>query len=91
MIRNAFTLLREERDVRVSSRGDFDGVRMFDDILDMMPPTHDVERIILDFSHTSRLSPLELHYLLSELAADPSFSNVEICLEGVKLSRAGHD
>lgn len=79
-------ILHEERDVRLNFKGEFDGLQTFEQIHTLMPPVNCVDRVILDFSRVSRVKPIELHYLLTELADDPCFNNVEIRVEGLRFS-----
>ncbi|UCD57933.1 MAG: hypothetical protein JSV16_02135 [Candidatus Hydrogenedentota bacterium] len=64
----AFGVPVGDEDVKINFTGEFDGLRTFEHIHDLFPPVANVGRVILDFSDSSRTRPIELYYLLAELA-----------------------
>ncbi len=86
MNQTALWVLHNERDVRVNLKGDLDGLQTFEQIHGLMPPADCVDRVILDFSQASRVKPVELHYLLTDMSDDPCFNNIEICIEGLRFN-----
>ena len=86
MYKPALWVQHDKREVRVNLKDEFDGLHSFEHIHDSMPPVAGVDRIILDFSQTSRVKPIELHYLLTDLSDDPCFDNIEICIQGLRFN-----
>jgi hypothetical protein len=87
MYHPAFGVLVSDEDVKINFTGEFDGLRTFEHIHDLIPPAGGVGRVILDFSDSSRARPIELYYLLAELAMDPRFGDIEISIEGLHCNR----
>jgi len=76
-----------DQDSRFHLEGEFDGLQTFKEIRYAMPPIGCVDRLILDFSRVSYVSPVELYALLVEMAAAQRFSKIEICIEGLRFSK----
>lgn len=79
-------LLNDKRELKVNFKGEFDGVRAFERIHDSLPALDCFDRLILDFSRVAQVKPIEIHYLLADLADDPCFNNIEIRVEGLRFS-----
>ena len=79
-------VLSDGREVRWNFKGEFDGLQAFEHIHDSLPAVDGFDRIILDFSSVTRVKPIELHYLMADLADDPCFNNIEIRVEGLRYS-----
>ena len=79
-------ILCNEREVKLNFKGEFDGLQAFEHIHESLPPADHFERIILDFSGVARIKPIEIHYLLTDMADDPCFNNIEIRVEGLRFS-----
>ena len=79
-------ILDNEREVKLNFKGEFDGLQAFEHIHDSLAPADCFDSVTLDFSGVSRVKPIELHYLLADLADDPCFNNVEIRIQGLRFS-----
>jgi hypothetical protein len=91
MHRCAFWIAEEKDEMRVILRGELDGPKAFEQIHDQLSLAHGIERINIDFSETSQVKPVELHYLMSDLAVDPCFNGVEICVSGLRFNQTSAD
>ena len=79
-------VLYDEREIRLSFRGELYGLEAFEHIHDALPSVDCFDRVILDFSGAARVKPIELLYLLENLKDDPCFNNIEIRIEGLRYS-----
>ena len=79
-------VLSNEREIELKFRGEFDGLQAFEDILGVLSPIDSYDCIILDFSDAPSVKPLELHYLLADMANDPRLKSVEIRVEGLRFN-----
>ena len=86
MQRCAFWISEDKGEMRVILRGELDGLQAFEQIHDQISLANGIERVAIDFSETSQVKPIELHYLLSDLASDQCFSNIEICVSGLRYT-----
>lgn len=86
MYRCSHRILRDEREVRLKFKGEFDGLQAFEYIHDTVSSNGTFDRIVLDFSESSRVKPVELHYLIADLADDPCFNKVEIRIQGLRFN-----
>ena len=91
MHRCAFWIAEDKNEMRVILRGELDGLQAFEQIHDQISLANGIERIVLDFSETSQAKPIELHYLLTDLAVDPCFNGIEICVCGLQYTHMSAD
>jgi len=84
--RSTSSILHKSREVKLSLAGNFDALKTIEQMTDLIHPAGYHERIILDFSDTSRVKPIELYCLFAELAALPRFNHVEIRIEGLQFN-----
>ena len=87
MHQSAIGVLCRDQEVTANFNGDFDGLRTFECIYELLPPAGSADRLVLDFSNVSQLKPVELFYLLAEMATEPRFSDMAISLENLQCSR----
>ena len=85
MVASTLGIQEGDQGSRYHVEGEFDGLQTFKEIRLAMPPIGSVDRLILDFSQVPHVSPIELYALFVELAAVPRFSQIEICIEGLRL------
>jgi hypothetical protein len=81
-------ILLEDETMTIQSGDEFDGLRTFQSIQQMMPPIGTYDRIILDFSGISGITPSEIYRMSNEMLYDPHFRNVEISMVGFRLDPA---
>jgi hypothetical protein len=91
MHRCAFWIAEDKDEMKVTLRGELDGLQAFEQIHDQISLVNGIERIVIDLSETSQVKPIELHYLLTDLAVDPCFSNIEICVSGLRFTHMSAD
>ena len=84
MQQSACTARYNDHDAEFSFAGEFDGVKTFKQMYDLMPPIGSVNRIALVFSNVSRIKLSELQHLFAEMAAVPHFNSIEISIEGLE-------
>ena len=84
MDRSAVSILKNEKDIRLNFAGEFDGLQTVETVYDLIPPAGSVDRIAFDFSHASRVRPIEIYYLLAELSTEPRFTTTKISVEGLQ-------
>lgn len=73
-------------DVRVKIIGEFDAVRAFKRVFDMLPPIGHSNRVTLDFAEASSFSLTELSHFLLEAAWHPRFRHIEFSFDGLPSS-----
>lgn len=86
MHRCAFWIADSKDEMRVILRGELDGLQAFEQIHDQMSRANGIERIVIDVSEASQVKPIELHYLLTDLAVDPCFSNIDMSVIGLRFT-----
>jgi hypothetical protein len=74
------------RELRLELAGDFSASETIERMNNRLQPSAFYERVILDFSKVPRIKPVELYRLFAELATNPHFNYVEICVEGIQFS-----
>ena len=77
-------ILSHKEDMKLNFTGEFDGLQTVEMLYDLMSPAGKVDHVALDFSRASRVRPLEIYYLLSELSIDPHLRALEISVEGLQ-------
>jgi len=91
MHRCAFWIAEDKDEMRVVLRGELDGLKAFEQIHDQISSAAGLKRVVIDLTETSQVRPIELHYLLADLSADPCFSDVEICVSGLRFTHMSTD
>lgn len=84
MNQKALEILYKEKSLEIMFTQRFDGLSIFKDIHDMMPPIGSIDRVVMNFSGSPDIETSELYYLVAELAADPLFNDVEIVIAGLR-------
>ena len=87
MNQSTVSALAKDEDVKLNFIGDFDGHQAIKVIHDLIARSGSLGRVALGFSHATRVRPLEIHYLLAQLAMNPCFSTMEISIEGLQCQR----
>ena len=78
----------EDGFLAVESEDNFDGLKVFPSIQQLMPPIGTYDRVVFDFSGISGITPLEIYQMSNEMAYDPHFRNVEISIVNFRLESA---
>jgi hypothetical protein len=83
--------IEDGQDSRFDISEDFDGLKTFQEIRDLMPPVGSVDKIVLDFSRVSNVKPIEVYALLAEMAAVSRFKELKISIEGLQFDKVYSD
>ena len=84
MYQSRIGVMRDEEYTKLNLMGEFDGLQTFEQVNDLVFHDGSVDRLALDFSHASRVKPLEIYYLLAELSANPNLSDIQVSIEGLQ-------
>lgn len=69
---------------------EFDGVKVYRQIHELIALLDHTGRIVLDFSEIGPIKTVELYRFLAQLTTDPYLANVEIVWTGLRVSGRTH-